>query len=139
MATINMAYDHPAYTSRQIYGMGEGGGANVAFAKFIAAVPCFAFSAQYTVTTVGTTTASATTAVAFVKISGTTTTTAKFVQLSSANTAFVTTTNVTLSGSAGGLALAQGDILECLQNSDATARGCVAYEIGLQPLANVTQ
>ncbi len=138
MATISQAYDHPSYIVRTVIGMGEGG-ANVAFAKYVANVPCVAYSAQYTVTTVGTTTASATTAVQFVKISGTTTTTAKFVQLSSANTAFVTTTNVLLSTAAGGLSLAQGDILECLPNSDTTSKGVVSYEIGLAIGANLTQ
>ena len=137
MATVNMAYDHPQYTAHQFIGMGEGG-ANVPFAKYVASVACQAYTARYTVTTVGTTTQSNTTAIAFVKISGTTTTTAAFVQFSSANTAFVTTTQVALSTTSGGLALAAGDILEALPSSDTTAKGVVTYEIAVQPLASVT-
>src|SRR5258708_25161896 len=137
MATVNMAYDHRQYTVHQNIGMGEGG-ANLVFSKVVASVACQAYAARYTVTTAGTTTASATTAIAFVKISGTTTTTAAFVQLSSANTAFDTTTQVLLSTAAGGLALSAGDILECLPNTDTTAKGVVSYEIAVQPLASVT-
>lgn len=138
MATVNMAYDHPQYTVHSIVSFPEGGAGTVAFARFVAAVACQAFSATYTVTTAGTTTTSGVTSMSFVKVSGTTTTTAKFVQLSSANTAYVTATNVTLSGSNGGLALAQGDVLQCIQGTDATAKGMVSYEIGFAPGASVT-
>jgi hypothetical protein len=139
MATINMAYDHPQYVVHQNIAMGEGG-ANVPFARFVAAVACQAYTARYTVTTVGSTTASGTTGLAFVKISGTTTTTVGgYVALSSGNTAFVTSTLVSLSTAAGGLALAAGDILECLPGSDATAKGVVSYEVAVAPLASVQQ
>lgn len=139
MATVNMAYDHPQYTVHHIVSFPEGGAGTVAYARFVAAIACQAFSATYVVTTAGTTTTSGVTSAAFIKISGTTTTTARFLQLSSANTAYVTSTNLVLNTAAtGGLALAAGDVLQCTQGTDATAKGMVSYEIGFAPGASVT-
>jgi hypothetical protein len=116
--------------------MGEGGGSATTFAKFVAVTACQAFSATYTVTTAGTQTASGGAQLNFVKISGTTTTTATFANIGTTGT-FVTRNQV-LSGSAGGLSLAQGDILQTVQGTDATLRGAIAYEVAFQPLASVT-
>lgn len=137
MATINMAYDHPQYTVHQNIAMGEGGGSATSFAKFIAVTACQVYSATYACTTAGTQTASGGAQLNFVKISGTTTTTATFVNIGTALGTFTSTT-INLLGSAGGLSLAKGDILMTVQGTEATMRGPISYEVAFQPLASVT-
>lgn len=137
MATVNMAYDHPQYTVHQLAQMAEQGGSATTFAKFVAGSALNVYAVQYTVTTAGTQTASGGAQLNFVKVSGTNTTTAKFVNIGTAVAAFATT-NILLSGSAGGIQLAQGDILQTVQGTDATLKGVIAYEYAFQPLASVT-
>lgn len=136
MATVNMAYDHPQYTVHQNIAMGEGGGSATTFAKFIAVTACQAYSVQYSVTTAGTQTASGGAQLNFVKVTGTNTTTATFVNVGTATVG--NTRNQVLSGSAGGLALAAGDLLMTVQGTEATLRGVVGYEVAFQPLVSVT-
>ena len=138
MATVNMAYDHPQYTAHQVAHFAEQGGSGTTFAKFTAPAAMLAFAYQVTVTTAGTQTASGGAQLNFVKVSGTTTTTATFKNLGTAVGAF-SSTNITLSGSAGGLALAQGDILQVTQGTDGTLKAVYALEYAFQPLASVTQ
>ena len=136
MATVSMAYDHPSYLARQNIAMGEGGGSATVFARFVASSAMHAFSVTYTVTTAGTQTASGGAQLNFIKISGTSTSTATFENIGTTGT-FVST-NILLSGSAGGLALAQGDILYTVQGTEATMRGALAYQVAFDPLASVT-
>jgi hypothetical protein len=138
MATVNMAYDHPQYTAHQVAEFAEQGGSGTTFAKFVAPSAIQAFAYQVTVTTAGTQTASGGAQLNFVKVSGTTTTTTTFKNIGTALQAFQTT-NITLSGSAGGLSLAQGDLLQVTQGTDATLRAVYALEYAFQPLASVTQ
>jgi hypothetical protein len=138
MANISMAYDHPTYTARENIAMGEGGGSLVTFAKFVATSACQAYAAAYTVSTAGTNTGALQASLSFVKISGTSTTTLATTTLGT-NAAWVTSTTVPLTtASAGGVALAAGDLLQTQQGTDSTMRGVVAYQIAFQPLASVT-
>ncbi|CAB3731047.1 hypothetical protein [Paraburkholderia rhynchosiae] len=135
MTTKSMAYDNPTYTSRNSESMGEiGGAATTQYAKFVAFTASLAFSAQLTVTTAGTSAANNT--VAFSKISGTSTTALATATLGTG--AAGTTLNVPLSTSAGGVALAQGDLLVAVTGADATGKAALAYEASPAPGANVT-
>lgn len=134
MATKSMAYDHASYIARWGESAGEvGGAATTQYAKFAQFTASQAFSAQVTVTTAGTAT---THLISFIKISGTATSTLATTTLGTA--AAGTTTNVLLSTAAGGVALAQGDILAALTGADAAGKAAVSYEMGLLPTANVT-
>jgi hypothetical protein len=134
MATKNMAYDHPAYTARLAVSGGEAGGAaTTQYGKFAAFTKMQAMSAQVTVTTAGT---AAGHLLSVLQISGTATTTLATTTLGTA--AAGTTTNVALSTAAGGVSLAQGDILDVVTGADAAGKAAVSYELLVQPLANVT-
>jgi hypothetical protein len=138
MATVSMAYDHPTYTARENIAMGEGGGSLVAFAKFVATSAVQAYAATYTVSTAGTNTGALQASLSFVKVSGTTTTTMATTTVGT-NAAWVTSTTVLLTtASAGGVALAQGDLIQTQQGTDSTLRGVVSYQIAFHPLASVT-
>ena len=134
MAVKNLAYDHVAYLARCATPMGEiGGGATTQYAKFCAFTTLQAYSAQLTVTTVGTTTAHG---FQVVKISGTATTALGTATLGTS--AVGTTQNLLLTNVSGGVALAQGDILAAISLADAAGKAAVAYEHGILPLSNVT-
>jgi hypothetical protein len=131
MATKNMAYDHAAYLARMGAAVGEVGGSAAQFGKFAAYTAMLAFAAQVTVTTAGTSGGTQN----FLKISGTTTTTLATTTLGTA--AAGTTTNVLLTNVAGGVALAQGDILS-FQAVDSQNKAALVWEVQALPLANVT-
>jgi hypothetical protein len=134
MATKSMAYDHPAYQARVATGSGEAGGAaTTQYVKYAAFTKMLAMSAQVTVTTAGT---AAGHLLSVLQISGTATTTLATTTLGTG--AAGTTTNVALSTAAGGIALAQGDILDVVTGADATGKAAVSYELLVQPTANVT-
>jgi hypothetical protein len=129
-----MVYNHPAYLARIGEVVGEaGGGATTQYAKFVAFTAKLAYSAQLTVTTAGT---AAGHLFSLIKISGTATSTLATTTLGTA--AAGTTTNVLLTTAAGGVALAQGDIVSVLSGADTVGKAAVALEVSIQPLANVT-
>lgn len=134
MTTKQMAYDNPAYVARYGAGMGEaGGGATTQYGKFAAFTSMLAFAAQLTVTTAGTATGHG---FQVVKISGTATTALGTATLGTS--AAGTTQNLLLTNVAGGVALAQGDILAAISLADVVGKAAIAYEVGLSPQANVT-
>jgi hypothetical protein len=134
MATKNMAYDHPAYVARLgVTGAEAGGAATTQYGKYAAFTKMLAMSAQFTVTTAGT---AAGHLFSVLQISGTATTTLATTTLGTG--AAGTTTNVALSTAAGGIVLAQGDILDVVSGADTVGKAVVSYELGVQPLANVT-
>lgn len=134
MTTKSMMYDHPAYVARQGAAMGEvGGAATTAYGKFAAFTAMIGFSLQATVTTAGT---AAGHTLTINKISGTSTTALATATLGTS--AAGTTLNVPLSTSAGGITMLQGDVLDVVTGADATGKAAIAYEVGLQPQANVT-
>jgi hypothetical protein len=131
MGTKNMGYDHPAYLARMGLPVGEVGGSAAQFGKFVAFTAMQAFAAQLTVTTAGTAGGTQN----LLKISGTTTTTMATTTLGTS--AAGVTTNVLLTNVAGGVALAQGDILS-IQAVDSQNKCALAWEVAVLPLANVT-
>lgn len=134
MSTKSMAYDNATYVARNGESASEAGGAaTTQYSKFVAFTNLLAFSAQVTVTTIGTAT---THLLSVLKISGTATSTLATTTLGTA--AVGTTTNVALSTAAGGVSLAQGDILSVITGADAAGKAAVAYEYGVVPGANVT-
>lgn len=134
MATKNMAYDHPAYIARLGTGPVEAGGAaTTQYGKYAAFTAMQAMSAQFTVTTAGT---AAGHLFSVLKISGTATSTLATTTLGTA--AAGTTTNVTLSTAAGGISMLQGDIIDVVSGPDVVGKAAVAFEMLVQPLANVT-
>jgi len=134
MTTKSMAYDHSTYITRTGAALGEAGGAGTTgYAKFVAFTSMLAFNAVLTVTGTGTTTAHT---VSIQKISGTSTTAIGTATLGTS--AVGVTTSIALSTATGGLALAQGDILEVYTGSDAAGKVAVTYEVGVAPLASVT-
>lgn len=134
MAVKNMDYQHAAYIARLPGAGGEAGGAaTTQYAKFAAFTAMQAFSAQLTVSTAGT---AAGHLFSILKISGTATSTLATTTLGTA--AAGTTTNVLLTNVAGGVALAQGDILSAVSGADTVGKAVVGYELGILPLANVT-
>lgn len=134
MSTKQMGYDHPSYLARAGAPMGEaGGGATTQYGKFAAFTAMLAFSAQMTVTTAGT---AAGHGFQVVKISGTATTALGTATLGTG--AAGTTQNLLLTNVAGGVALAQGDILAAISLADAVGKAAITYEVAAQPLSNVT-
>jgi hypothetical protein len=134
MATKNMAYDHAAYLTRMGTGPVEAGGAaTTQYGKYVAFTAMLALSAQLTVTTAGT---AAGHLFSVLKISGTATSTLATSTLGTG--AAGTTANVALSTAAGGITLLQGDIISVVSGPDVVGKAAVAFEVALQPLANVT-
>jgi len=134
MATKDMTYDHPTYTSRQGHAMGEAGGAaTTAYAKFCAFTAHKMFTAQLTVTTAGTATAHG---FQVQKISGTSTTALTTQTIGTAVAG--TTYNVLLTTAAGGVDLIEGDILQVSSLADAVGKAVVAFEGNVTPGAVVT-
>lgn len=127
-------YNDPNYTSRNSEAMGEaGGGATTQYAKFCAFTASIAYAAQFTATVAGT---NAGHLFSVLKISGTTTSTLATGTLGTG--AAGTTRNVELSTAAGGVQLAQGDIISVVSGVDATGKAAIVYETSLAPLAPVT-
>lgn len=134
MVTKSMMYDSPDYLVRQSAGMGEVGGAGTTqYGKFAAFTAMLAFSLTATVTTAGT---AAGHTLTVNKISGTSTTALATATLGTS--AAGTVINVPLSTSTGGVALLQGDIINVVTGADVVGKAAVAYEVGVQPLANIT-
>jgi hypothetical protein len=128
MATKSQAYDWPGYQTRWMVGGGEAGGAaTTQYAKFCAFTAMQAYSIEMTYSVVGTATLSTFQALK-INTSGTTTVTLNTVGTGTVGLGV----NVLLSTSAGGLALAQGDILVFLSGTDATMKEVIAWEVGLK-------
>jgi hypothetical protein len=136
MATKSMAYDHPTYLTRlQLPGDEAGGAATTAYGKFAAFTAMLLFSAQITVTVAGTQTGAAG-GFNFLRMSGTATTTMTTVALSTNIVGF--TQNVLFSTNAGGLAIAQGDVIQAVSLTDATVKAAIGYEVALLPGATIS-
>lgn len=134
MTTKNMAYDNATYVARNGAALGEaGGGATTQYAKFCAFTSLLAYAAQMTVTVAGT---SAAHGFSIQKISGTATTALGTATLGTSVAGV--TTNLLLTSVAGGVALAQGDVLVAVSLADAAGKAAIAYEYNPAPLANVT-
>lgn len=134
MSTKSMMYDNASYVTRQSAAMGEvGGAATTQYGKFAAFTAMLAFSLTATVTTAGT---AAGHTLTVNKISGTSTTALATATLGTS--AAGTVLNVPLSTSTGGIAMLQGDIIDVVTGADATGKAAVAYEVSVQPMANVT-
>lgn len=132
MATHAMAYDHPAYNVRFSHA-GEAGGASATqYMKFCAFTTMIAYAVQTTITVVG----SVTSTFAIVKVTGTTTTTTALTTVAVGTVG--QTANFLLSTSAGGLALAAGDVLAVVSGSDTALKQACAIELGLSQQANIT-
>jgi hypothetical protein len=129
MATKNMAYDHPAYTSvhNDSFAISAGSG-SVAVPKFIAFTSMLVKSVTLKATTVSTSADIA----SLIQISGTTTTTYGLGTYGSAATAFANY----LPGSAANLI--QGDTYYVVKGTDATLVLAGVIETVVSPLANVT-
>ena len=128
MATKTQAYDWPGYQIRFTPTSAEAGGAaTTQYAKFCAWTAMQAYSVQMTCSTVGTATLSTFVALK-INTSGTTTVTLNTIGTGTVGFGV----NVLLSTSAGGLALAQGDILAFLSGTDATMKNVIAWEVGLK-------
>lgn len=134
MASKSLVYDHATYLTRMgIPGAEAGGAGTTQYGKFVAFTAMQAFSAQLTVTTAGT---AAGHGFQVVKISGTATTALGTATLGTGVAG--TTQNLLLTNVAGGVALAQGDILSTISLSDVVGKAAVSYEVAALPLANVT-
>ena len=130
--TRNMSYDSPAYTTHWAWGGEAGGAATTAYAKFVAFTALTFYSATLSVTTVGTA-GTSTWQIGKVGTSGTTT-----YQLFTLATGVVGTgTQYLLSTSVGGVAVNQNEYIQILSGGDATAKVAIAYELGVQPGANI--
>ena len=128
MATKSQAYDSPVYQARFLASSGEAGGAaTTQYCKFNAWTSMQAYSVQVTCSTVGTATLSTFQALK-INTSGTTTVVLATIGTGTVGGGF----NALLSTSAGGLALAQGDILAFLSGTDATMKNVVSWELGLK-------
>lgn len=132
MAQIDVAYDHPVYTSRETYSLKTTAGANTVNDVFVAFTNMRALAAQINVRVAGT---SATTghAAIFAKVSGTTTTAITTVALNT--TVIGSTTRVELATTS----LAAGDLLVCKNGTDATGVSVVAVEAAVIPGSSVTK
>lgn len=130
MATESYAYDHPAYQAR-IVGGGQTIAGNAAQSnRFAAFTALLAKSAQVTVAVAGTGTGN--NSITVNKVTATTTTSLASVVLGTS--AIGVTTNLTL----GNTALAQGDVLACLNGADVVGVAAVTYECLITPGATVT-
>jgi hypothetical protein len=128
MATKSQAYDWPGYQVRFPVGSAEAGGAaSTQYAKFCAFTAMQAYSVEMTCSVVGTATLSTFQALK-INTSGTTTVTLNTIGTGTVGFGV----NVLLSTSAGGLALAQGDILAFLTGTDATMKNVITWEVGLK-------
>jgi hypothetical protein len=136
MTTKTLAYDHPVYLVRQALP----GGVNVAGSgdnTTVVNVPfsgSTVFSATFTVTTAGTSTANNLFTVS--KTSGTTTTVLGTATLGTATAGSVV--NIALSATAGGVALLQGDRLFATSGTDVVGVAVVTYELGIAPFGAIT-
>ena len=138
MATFSLAYDHPQYRVRWGTGPVEAGGAaTTAYGKFVAFTALTAYSAQMTVTVIGTNTATNMAQLNMVKVSGTTTTTMATSQIFGTNSVG-NTQNLPLSTNAGGVNLAAGEFIFAQTQTDAAFKAAVSFEVGLQPGATLT-
>jgi hypothetical protein len=134
MTTKSNYYDHPTYTVRQSDSAGEaGGGATTQYAKFVAFTPTLAYNAVLAVTVAGT---SAGALVYVSRISGTATTVLGTATPSTSVAG--TVLQIALSTAAGGLTLAQGDILTTVSGADTVGKLAVVYEVSVVPGANIT-
>ncbi len=124
-----MAYDHPAYRVPALGGGATTAGNGTVSARFCAFTAMIAKSAQVTAAVAGT---SAGHTIQISKVSGTATTSLAVTTLGTG--AVGTTTNLLL----GSTALAQGDQLICSNGTDATGVAVVAYELLVNPGADVT-
>ena len=130
MATMNMAYDHPAYLARHTLSGGQVNGAAGVSTKFCAWTNLLIKSATFRPTTAGT----SADVVNLVNISGTTTTTTALGTIGSGATAFSN-----LPVPAANQIQLQGDIFYFQKGTDATGTYAgVTLEALVQPLANVT-
>lgn len=130
MATHSMAYDHPAYNVRFSHA-GEAGGASATqYMKFCAFTTMLAYAVQTTITVVG----SVTSTFALVQVSGTTTTTTAL------TTVAVGTVGQTVRFplTAGGVALAAGDVLAVVSGTDTALKQACAIELGLSQQASIS-
>jgi hypothetical protein len=134
MSTMSQAYDHPTYEVR--YGANGGvttAGAATAGARFNAFTAMKAYNAVLTVQVAGT---SATHAYVIQKISGTDTTALGTATMSTK--AANTVVTKALSATAGGVDLAQGDVLRVLSTDDVAGTAVVTYEVSVAPGASLT-
>jgi len=137
MATTSQVYDHPTYTTRQTSVHTSTAGAAGVGCRFTAFTGMIAWSAIATVVAAGTATGN-TAAAILQQISGTTTTTFGTFTLSTNAIGYIAGP-LALSGSSGGVALLQGDRLVAVNGSDATSQFSLAWEVSVQPEANVTK
>jgi hypothetical protein len=135
MSTKNMAYDHAAYIARLVSSGEAGGAATTQYTKFTAFTAMLAFSAQMTVTVAGT---AAGGGFALVKEAATSGALSTYSTSTFGTSTAGTTTNVLLSTAAGGVVLNQGDVIYALSLADATGKVGLTWELGIQPLGNVT-
>lgn len=133
MATKNMAYDHPAYTSVRnlpVIGITAGLSGNAG-----TGIKYAAFTAQLvkSVTLKPTTAGTSADVSSLIQISGTTTTTTAIGTIGSGATTF---SNFAFATS---VSLAQGDTYYVVKGTDATLVLIGELEVVTTPLANVTQ
>jgi hypothetical protein len=134
MTVKSQVYDHPTYVTRQSSVHTSLAGSGAIGCRFTAFTNMLAYSATVTVQTAGT--SAANNLVILEQVSGTATTTFGTLTLgtASANTVFTTTlTNV-----AGGVTMLQGDVLRAVNGTDIVGVFSLAWEVSVQPEANVT-
>lgn len=137
MAKKSMSYDHAAYIAPQVATVSAlAGNANLT-GKYVAFTDMLLKSATIVVVVAGTTTGAATAATGYtfnaITNSGTTTTSVGYVQFGSA-AAYVTSTNITL----GNTALTETDMIEVKGGADIVIAAEIAYELVVNPGADVT-
>lgn len=138
MATKNMAYDHPAYTSVRnlpvigiTAGLSGSGGTGVKYCSFTQQL-------IKSVTLKPTTAGTSNDVSSLIQISGTTTTTTALATIGSGATAVVNAAPTSGTASLGN-AMIQGDTYYVVKGTDATLVLIGEIEVATQPLANVTQ
>ncbi len=130
MATTQLAYDHPAYTSRVASSHTTTAGNGTVSGRFAAFTAMIARSAQVTVVTAGTGTGNCTIQIS--KVTGVTTSSLASVVLGTSGIGV--TTNLSLASTA----LAQGDLLIANNGADTVGVSAVCYELSVTPGASVT-
>lgn len=134
MTTKSVNYDHAAYVTRLPINETGPNVANTSFPGVNMFTAQLGLSATFTVVTAGTSAAGNLWVIN--KVSGTATTALATATIGTSTAGAVV--NIPLSATAGGVALAQGDVLVAVKGTDATSVNYLVYEVALQPLANIT-
>lgn len=155
MAVKSMAYDHPAYTSRDIVQLAANtAGSGTLSGKFYCFTNTIVFGIGMNVTTAGTSTytvggtaTNPATQVSLIRITNTSTTTVALATSTfgpftigggTANAAGGYASVAVNTATTGGVACNPGDVVYVVNGTDASFVGVALLDVGIAPLANVT-